>query len=111
VKKLDTVLAWLMVLLGVLHCGAAWISNKGFPIGAIWGFAGGAAILEGGLLNIARQGSGKGFTRGASIVANILLAIMLVSLGLSQVTHLLHHLNFIVVTVLVAAELIFSLKG
>jgi hypothetical protein len=110
-KKIDTVLAWLMVLLGVLHCGAAWISIKGFPIGAIWGFAGGAAILEGGLLNLVRQGSGKGLARSGSIVANILLAIMLVSLGLSQVTHLLHHLNFIVVTVLVVAELIFSLKG
>jgi hypothetical protein len=111
VKKLDTVLAWLMVLLGVLHCGAAWISIKGFPIGAIWGFAGGAAILEAGLLNLVRQGSGKGLARTGAIVANILLAILIVSVGWSQMTHLLHHLNFIVVTALVVAELIFSLKG
>ena len=110
-KKVDIVLAWLMVLLGVLHCGAAWITVKGFPTGAIWGFAGGAAILEAGLLNLVRQGSGKGLARTGSIIANILLAIMLVSLGFSQVTHLLHHLNFIVVAVLVVAELIFSLKG
>ncbi len=110
-KKIDIVLAWLMVLLGVLHCGAAWISIKGFPIGAIWGFAGGAAILEAGLLNLVRQGSGKGLARGASIVANILLVILLVSLGFSQIGHLIHHLNFIVVTVLVVCELIFSLKG
>ncbi|HEX6880463.1 MAG TPA: hypothetical protein VF135_08875 [Terriglobales bacterium] len=110
-KKVDIVFAWLMVALGVLHCGAAWISIKGFPIGAIWGFAGGAAILEAGLLNLVRQGSGKGLARGGSILANVLLAIMIISLGLSQIGHLIHSLSFIVITVLVVVELVFSLKG
>jgi hypothetical protein len=111
VKKIDAVLAWLMILLGVLHCGAAWITIKGFPVGAMWGFAGGAAIIEAGLLNLVRQGSGKGLARTGSIVGNILLTVLLLSMGLTQITHLVHHLHFFLIAALVLAELVFSLKG
>jgi hypothetical protein len=110
-KKIDIVLAWLMVLLGALHCGAAWISIKGFPVGALWGFAGGAVIIEAGLLNLVRQGSGKGLARTASIVGNILVTVLILSVGFTQVTHLVHHLHFLLIAALVIAELIFSLKG
>jgi hypothetical protein len=111
VKKIDAILAWLMILVGVLHCGAAWITIKGFPVGAFWGFAGGAAIIEAGLLNLVRQNSPKGLPRTGSVVANVLLMILVVSVGWTQISHLLHHLNFFVVAVLVIAELVFSLKG
>jgi hypothetical protein len=100
-----------MIMLGVLHCGAAWITIKGFPVGAMWGFAGGAAIIEAGLLNLVRQGSGKGLARTGSIVGNILLTVLLLSIGLTQITHLVHHLHFFLIAALVIAELIFSLKG
>jgi hypothetical protein len=110
-KKLDIVLAWIMILLGVLHCGAAWITIKGFPIGALWGFAGGVALLEGGLLNVVRQGGGKGMAGFASITANVLLTILLLSVGWNQFSHLVHHLHFFVVATVVVAELLFSFRG
>lgn len=110
-KKVDIVLAWIMILLGVLHCGAAWITIKGFPIGAVWGFAGGVALIEGGLLNVVRHGGGKGITTFASITANVLLTILLLSVGWSQFSHLVHHLHFFIVAVVVVAELLFSFRG
>jgi hypothetical protein len=110
-RKIDAVLAWLMILLGVLHCGATWISIKGFPVGAMWGFAGGAAIIESGLLNLVRQGSGKGLARTGSIIGNVLLTVLILSVGFAQIGHLVHHLHFFLIAALVIAELIFSLRG
>lgn len=110
-KKIDAILAWLMILLGVLHCGAAWITIRGFAVGALWGFAGGAAILESGLLNLVRQGSPRGLARASSIAGNILLTILVLSIGWTQIAHLVHHLHFFLVAALVIAELVFSLKG
>jgi hypothetical protein len=110
-KKIDVVLAWVMILLGILHCGAAWITIRGFPVGALWGFAGGTALIEGGLLNVVRQGGGKGMTGFASITANILLAVLVLSVGWSQFSHLLRHPSFLVTAVVVIAELLFSVKG
>lgn len=110
-KKFDLVLAWLMILLGVLHLGAAWISIRGFAVGAIWGYVGGVAIIQAGLLNLIRQSSPRGLPRAASVISNILITILLISVGWTQVTHLLHHLHFAVIAVVVIAELIFSLRG
>ena len=110
-RKIDVVLAWVMILLGVLHCGAAWIMIRGFPVGALWGFAGGTALVEGGLLNVVRQGSGKGMAGFASIAANILLTILVLSMGWSQFSHLLHRPSFLVTAVVVVAELLFSFRG
>jgi len=110
-KKIDVVLAWVMILLGVLHCGAAWITIRGFPVGALWGFAGGIALIEGGLLNVVRQGGGKGMAGFASITANILLTVLVLSMGWSQFSHLLHRPSFLVTAVVVVAELLFSFRG
>ena len=110
-RKIDVVLAWVMVVLGVLHCGSAWISIRGFPVGALWGFAGGAALIECGLLNVVRQGGGKGMARCASIAGNILLAAMVLSLGWHQFSHLLQRPSFLVTAVVVIVELLFSFKG
>ncbi len=110
-KKIDAVLAWVMILLGVLHCGAAWITIRGFAVGAPWGFAGGTALIEGGLLNVVRQGGGKGMAGFASITGNILLTVLVLSVGWSQFSHLLRHPSFLVTAVVVFAELLLSFKG
>jgi hypothetical protein len=110
-KKIDAVLAWLMILLGVLHIGAAWITIRGFAVGALWGFAGGAAIIEAGLLNLVRQSSPRGLARAGSIAGNLLVTVLLLSIGWNQVTHLVHHLHFFLIAAVVIAELVFSLKG
>lgn len=110
-KKIDVVLAWVMILLGVLHCGASWIAIRGFPVGALWGFAGGAALIECGLLNVVRQGGGKGMARCASIAGNLLLTGMVLSMGWSQFSHLLHRPSFLVTAVVIIAELLFSFRG
>ncbi len=109
-KKIDVVLAWVMTLLGVLHCGAAWITIRGFPIMALWGFAGGTALIECGLLNVVRQGGGKGMAGFASIAGNILLTALVLSVGWSQFSHLLHRPSFLVTAVVVIAELLFSFR-
>jgi hypothetical protein len=110
-RKIDIVFAWVMILLGVLHCGAAWISIRGFPVGAIWGFAGGAALIEGGLLNVVRLHGGKGISVPASITGNVLLAILVASVGWSQFSHLVHRPSFFVTAAVVVAELLFSFRG
>jgi hypothetical protein len=110
-RKVDIVFAWIMILLGVLHCGAAWISIRRFPVGAVWGFAGGAALIEGGLLNVVRLGGGKGMSVTASIAGNILLAVLVASVGWSQFSHLVHRPSFFVTAVVVVAELLFSFRG
>ncbi len=110
-RKIDVVLAWIMILLGVLHCGAAWITIRGFPVGALWGFAGGTALIEGGLLNVVRQGGGKAMAGFASITANILVIILVLSVGWSQFSHLLHRPSFLATAVVVVAELMFSFRG
>jgi hypothetical protein len=110
-KKIDAVLAWVMILLGVLHCGAAWITIRGFAVGAIWGFAGGVALIEAGLLNLVRQSAARGIALAGSIIGNILLTLLVVSVGLTQLSHLVRHLPFLVVAVAVIGELLFSLRG
>ncbi len=110
-RKIDVVLAWVMILLGVLHCGAAWISIRGFPVVALWGFAGGTALIECGLLNVVRQGGGKGMVACASIAGNILLTALILSAGWHQFSHLLNRPSFLVTAVVVFAELLFSFRG
>lgn len=110
-KRLDIVLAWILIILGVLHIGAAWITIRGFAVGAIWGVAGGIAIIQSGLLNLLRQSSPRGLALSASIISNILIAILVVSVGWAQVVHLTHPLHFVVIAVVVIGELLFSLRG
>ncbi len=110
-KTLDTVLAWALVVLGVIHC-AVTFTIRPFSLGTVWFFSAGAAMIMAGLLNVIRIGSGgKGLVRGSAILANALLVAMVAGV----VWFLLHRLTrepqVIIGAVLAVGELLFSLRG
>lgn len=70
-KKLDLVLAWILVVLGFLE--AAVIFR-----GPGWGLAGSIAVVEAGFLNVIRNASSRGVISIAAILCNVLMLIAIV---------------------------------
>lgn len=70
-KKVDVVLAWSLVVLGILH--AATIFR-----GPGWGLAGSIGVIEAGFLNVIRTDSSKGVASVACIISNVLMLIAIV---------------------------------
>lgn len=112
-KKLDLVLAWVLVVLGFVHCGAAFARFHRLSVDAVWFFAGGIAFAEGGFLNILRNSGGRGMARTASVLSNVLL--LLVAIGLTIVTlvngRLLENTVLILALVLIGSETLFSISS
>lgn len=109
-KKLDLVLAWVLVVLGFLQCGGVFVHFNRLTNDAVWFFSGGVAIAEAGFLNVIRNGGGRGMARVASIIGNVLLLVVLTSLTILFLMHGHFPANLVVVLslVLVAAETLFS---
>jgi hypothetical protein len=112
-KKLDLVLAWVLVVLGFVHCGGAFAHFHRLSTDAVWFFGGGVAFVEGGFLNILRNSGGRGIARTASVLSNVLL--LLVAIGLTIVAlvdgHLLESTALVLSLVLVGAETLFSITS
>jgi hypothetical protein len=110
-KKLDLVLAWMLVVLGFVHCGAGIVSAAGLKLDSIWFFAGGIAIVEGGFLNILRNGGGRGMARVASILANVLLLLVVVAISIVvlRTGRFLANPQVILALFVVGAETLFSI--
>ena len=109
-KKLDLVLAWVLVVLGFVHCGAGIVHQGGLSLGSIWFFAGGAALVEAGFLNILRNSGGRGMARVASIIANILMLLVIVAIAIVvlRTGRFLANPQVIIALVLIVAETLFS---
>lgn len=74
-KRLDQVFAWILFLLGIIHCALTPFIYGHLTLLAVWFFGTGTAMIVTALLNFVRipQGSKLPLLRGACIAANSLM--------------------------------------
>ena len=77
-KRLDQVFAWILFLLGIIHCALTFFIYPQPSLPAVWSFGTGAALIVTGLLNFVRirHGSNLLLLREASIAANFLMFVV-----------------------------------
>lgn len=110
-KKLDLVLAWVLVVLGFVHCGAGIMHLGGLSLESVWFFAGGVALVEVGFLNIIRNSGGRGMARIASIIGNVLMLLVVIALAIVVLRsgRFLSNPQVILALLLMVAETLFSI--
>lgn len=110
-KKLDLVLAWVLVVMGFVHCGVAILHIGGLSREGIWFFAGGVAIVECGFLNVLRNSGGRGVVKVASIIGNILLLLVVIAVSILLIGsgRLLTNPQAIITLLVTVAETLFSI--
>jgi hypothetical protein len=111
-KKLDSIFAWILLLLGCIHGAAIFAVFKSPTLDAIWFFTGGLAMIFGALLNLVRIARlGDRLAAGMSMLANLLLFAVFVIVVPWVLRHeLKQNPQVFAVGLAVAAELFFSLK-
>jgi|SRR5579884_3363962 len=82
-KIFDQLLAWVLIVLGIIHSAFAFIPFRGLSMGVLWFFAAGIAIIEAGGLNILRSRGRAAGLRTLCIVANGSLLFVAVVAGIS----------------------------
>jgi sulfite exporter TauE/SafE len=111
-KITDRVFAWILLVLGCIHCTATFVVHKTLTIDAIWFFSGGLVMIFGALLNMVRTARPDDrLATGASTTANLLLfATFAVAVPWLLRHEFKQNPQVIVVGIAVAVELVFSLK-
>lgn len=111
-KTVDKIFAWILLVMGIIHCGATFIARPHFGYDSAWFFTAGIAFIAAGLLNLIRTQSGKsGLPRFGSTAVNVLLTLVCVALVLLRGLSTFHAPQVIIVTVAILVELIFSVQG
>ncbi len=112
-KKLDLALAWIVVVLGFVHCGSTIAGYHGLSADRIWFFVGGIALVECGFLNLVRCGGGRGMARVSSTISNVLLFLALIGLCVVALAngHLLRSTMLLASLAVVGAETLFSIAS
>lgn len=107
-RTLDRILAWALVVLGLVHCAVTPIVHARWSIDAIWFFSGGLAIVFAGMMNLLRiaYAAVAPATRLASLLANVLLLSL--TLGVASTVTLASSPQVIVAVILVGVELILA---
>ncbi len=111
-KTTDRIFAWIVLLLGSVHCAVTFVVYKIFTVEAVWFVSGGLVQIFGALLNLVRIARPDDrLPARASALANLLLFALF---GIAT-PWLLHHdlkqnPQVIVVAIAVAAEFGFSLS-
>ena len=111
-KTTDQIFAWIVLLLGCVHCAVTFVVHKTFTVEAIWFVSGGLVLIFGALLNLVRiaRPDDRLLAR-ASALANLLLFALF---GIAMVWLLRGDLKqnpqVIVVAIAIAVELGFSLR-
>jgi hypothetical protein len=109
-RTLDKVLAWAMVVFGIIHSSAT-LTMRPADTGAVWFFSGGAAVIMAGLLNLIRIRHIGAFERGSAILANGLVIAVLAGITWFAFHRLAHEPQVWVAWAITAGELAFSLRG
>jgi hypothetical protein len=112
-KTIDRVFAWILLVLGCIHCAATFVVHKTLTVDAIWFISGGLVMIFGALLNLLRAARpGDRLTAGVSLLANLLLfAIFAVAVPWLLRHEFKQNPQVVVVGITVAAELAFSVKS
>ena len=111
-KATDRVFAWVLLLLGCIHCAGTFVVFKTLSLEAIWFITGGLAMIFGALLNLVRVARPDDkLPARASALANLLLFAVFVAVVPWLLRHeLKENPQVIVVGITVAAEFGFSLR-
>lgn len=111
-KKIDSIFAWIMLLLGCAHCAVTFAVHKSLTAEAIWFVSAGLAMVFGALLNMVRIArSGDRLIAAVSTLANLLLfAVFVIALTWIVRHELKQNPQVIAVGLAVIVELVFSLK-
>ncbi|HKD79789.1 MAG TPA: hypothetical protein VKH81_08860 [Candidatus Angelobacter sp.] len=111
-KILDRIFAWLLLLLGCIHCVAAFLVHKTLTLDVIWFVSGGLAQIFGALLNLVRAARPEDrLVVRVSLLANLLLfAVFAIAVPWLLRNDIRQNPQVIALGVAVAAELFFSLK-
>jgi hypothetical protein len=112
-KTFDRVLAWILLLLGCIHCAATFLVHKTLTIDAIWFISGGLVMIFGALLNLLRAARpGDRLAAGVSLLANLLLfAVFAVAVPWLLRHEFKQNPQVVVVGITVTAEFLFSLRS
>jgi hypothetical protein len=112
-RKIDRVFAWILLVLGCIHCAATFVVHKTLTIDAIWFICGGLVMIFGALLNLLRAARpGDRLTAGVSLLANLLLfATFAVALPWLLRHEFKQNPQVVVVGVTVATKFLFSLRS
>jgi intracellular septation protein A len=111
-KIIDRILAWILLVLGCVHCFVTFLVHKTFTVEAIWFLSGGLVLIFGALLNLVRIARpSDGLLARASALANLLLfALFGIATPWLLHRHLQQNPQVIAVAIAVAGELGFSLR-
>jgi hypothetical protein len=77
-KTLDRVLAWVLLVFGLLHTvGSLFLMSKNLNLDSAWFFSGGLAVIFGAFLNLIRTyRPTDSMIARTSVLANLLLLIL-----------------------------------
>ncbi|HEY7403222.1 MAG TPA: hypothetical protein VIB39_06855 [Candidatus Angelobacter sp.] len=111
-KTVDRVFAWILLLLGCIHCAATFVVHKTLTLDAVWFISGGLVMILGALLNLVRIARTEDrLVVRVSLLANLLqFAVFVVVVPWVLRNDIRQNPQVIAVGVAVAAELFFSLK-
>jgi Ca2+/Na+ antiporter len=111
-KIVDRVFAWILLVLGCIHCAATFAVHKALTLDAVWFFSGGLVMILGALLNLLRAARPEdGLVVRISLLANLLLfALFVIVVPWVLRNDIRQNPQVIAVGVTVAAEFFFSLK-
>jgi len=112
-KALDLTVAWLMVVLGVIHSAFTLRYYPGPTLASVWFFSGGLAMVLTGLLNAIRIQAGKrgGLIRFSSIFANICMLAVGVTITYLMIHRITANPQVPSMLVLSMLATVFSLRG
>ena len=111
-KTTDRICAWIVLLLGCVHCAVTFVVHKTFTVEAIWFISGGLVLIFGALLNLVRIARPDDrLLAQVSALANLLL-FALFGIAVPWLLHrdLKQNPQVIVVAIAIAVELGFSLR-
>jgi hypothetical protein len=111
-KLIDRILAWVLLVLGCVHCAVTFVVHKTFTVEAIWFVSGGLVLIFGALLNLVRIARRDDtLPARASALANLLL-FALFGIAVPWLLHrdLKQNPQVIVAAIAVTAEFGFSLR-
>lgn len=111
-KRLDRILAWLLLALGCIHSAATFAVHKTLTIDAVWFVSGGLVMIFAALLNLVRIARPEDrLVVRISLIANLLVfALFVIVVPWVLRNNLRENPQVIVVGVAVVGEFLFSIR-
>jgi len=112
-KRLDHTLAWIILGLGIVHCGITPIVYGRFTQSAVWFFGAGLAGIFVGMLNLIRIEHGRVVpaVRKFAVIANVLTLGWTIAGTASMLAVLHSNPQAVVLVAALAGETALSLRG